>query len=214
MISATIKAFPSFKYAVVFALLGTPVINYEPFYNAMTELLSLFPSLADNGISAYTDLALNYDASALGIPYLVHGFSAIFHLPLLHPENTTASLLSAVESAFAQATATSDSTVQWIQSLNPAEYEDFYAHFKGHNGPENGGENTILSSWLLDKRSLTADKAKLKKALMGAGESGLITAHLISGPGVHNTSLIPGGGNAVNPAFRKAYVHASRSFIH
>lgn len=211
MTSATIKAFPSFRYSVVSALLGTPAINYEPFFNAMAELFSLFPSLADSGISAYTDMGLNFNASALGIPFLVNGLSATFHLPLLHPENTTASLVSALESAFAQATATSNSSIQWIKSLTPAENEDFYAHFKDHNGPDNGGENVILGSWLLDKKALTADKAKLKKALIGAGESGLITAHLISGPGVHNTSLVPGGGNSVNPAFRKAYIHTSES---
>ena len=76
------------------------------------------------------------------------------------------------------------------------------------NTPQDVGIDGRLGSWLLGKEALSKDlntlKTQLRKA--AAGSPSPILGHVIAGPGVRNAK-IPGGGNAVHPAWRNAYTH-------
>jgi len=86
---------------------------------------------------------------------------------------------------------------------------DFATTWKA-SSPQTVGYGGRLGSRLLDKAALTNDTAALQAALRQSTPvpwtySGQATA----GPGTHNpVGGIPGGSNAVLPAWRKAYSHS------
>lgn len=75
-----------------------------------------------------------------------------------------------------------------------------------------GSTNVRLGSWLLGRTALSKPIPDIAASLAGAGAGTPLPqlGHLVAGPGVH-TALdapgIPGGGNAVLPAWRKAFAH-------
>ena len=75
------------------------------------------------------------------------------------------------------------------------------------NPPEAVGVDVRIGSRLLDKEALTSNKSALNAALRAASpQPWTIIGHVVAGPGPRNVS-IPGGSNAVLPAWRKAYAH-------
>lgn len=73
--------------------------------------------------------------------------------------------------------------------------------------PQEVGKSLRFGSRLLDKVALTTDFSKLKDALRTSTPGPwTLLGHLVAGPGPRNVA-IPGGSNAVLPAWRKAYTH-------
>ncbi|OBT38737.1 hypothetical protein VE00_10689 [Pseudogymnoascus sp. WSF 3629] len=206
MISATIKAYPSFKFATVSVMFGAPVSSSDAYCDALTTVFEESPDLGDLGISAYYFGAANVSAAEYGVPVpgMINGFIGSFMLPLIDASNTSASLLTAVNATLAKAIKGAED--QFLTSVTETTFDDFWSWYKDHNGPLNAGFDGILGSRLLDRKSLTGNRAALKEALIVAPGKGTLLGHLVSGKGVHNAK-IPGGSNAVNPAWRSAYVH-------
>lgn len=125
-------------------------------------------------------------------------------LPLIDASNTSDSLLTAVNATLAKAIKGAED--QFLTSVTETTFDDFWSWYKDNNGPLNAGFDAILGSRLLDRKSLTGNRATLKEALIVAPGNGTLLGHLVSGKAVHNAK-IPGGSNAVNPAWRSAYVH-------
>lgn len=74
--------------------------------------------------------------------------------------------------------------------------------------PQSVGSDGRLGSWLLGREGLSQNLTTLATALRAA-DGGLqfpTLGHVVAGPGVRNAQ-IPAGSNAVNPAWRSAYVH-------
>ena len=88
------------------------------------------------------------------------------------------------------------------------EYPDFAKYWKTRP-PQPAGFSGRLGSRLLDEKALTGDFDKLKSALRTSTPAEwYIDGHLVAGPGTHNPpNGIPGGSDAVGPAWRKAYAH-------
>jgi hypothetical protein len=79
------------------------------------------------------------------------------------------------------------------------------------NVPEQVGFDGRLGSRLLGRRALTGNFTTLKALLKQTTPvPWAILGNLVAGPGVREVT-IPGGGNAINPAWRTAYVHLSKS---
>ena len=75
------------------------------------------------------------------------------------------------------------------------------------NPSEPVGSDVRLGSRLLDEKALTSNLTALKDALRKSTPSPwTLIGHIIAGPGPRKVS-IPGGSNAVLPAWRKAYTH-------
>lgn len=74
--------------------------------------------------------------------------------------------------------------------------------------PQSVGSDLRLGSRLLDREALETDlqtlRLRLKQSIRNPDD--MIIGHLVAGLGVKNVK-IPGGANAVLPAWRDAYVH-------
>lgn len=106
-------------------------------------------------------------------------------------------------------------TADWAKdpiviSANTTYFASHSAHW-GNGVPEAAGISGRLGSWLLDREALT-DFTELKRSLKVAVSppSNLIT-HVIGGPALQDAvRTIPGGSNAVFPAWRKTYAHLGK----
>jgi hypothetical protein len=88
------------------------------------------------------------------------------------------------------------------------EHPDYTKGFATHNGPDSAGVPVRLGSRLLDEQALSKPISELKVALRNASGGSAhwpILGHVIAGPGTWSPrGGIPGGSNAVLPAWRKA----------
>ena len=75
--------------------------------------------------------------------------------------------------------------------------------------PEGVGSSGRLTSWLLDEKALSNVTALRQQLEIAMSPDGFIIGHVVAGPGVRN-ARIPGGSNAVLPAWRKAYSHTGK----
>jgi hypothetical protein len=177
----------------------------EAIWDVTANLLSRYPELDAQGIMVYSLVARNFSGKS-GIKVPLDGFLATFILPGLHPENTSLSLTAVVSKLLSKATAAYP--FQFMGGVIPQTYPDFWAWYNVSNGPLDAGYDQYLGSRLLDGKALTQNLTALKEAFKAATASGSgISAYLVGGHGVMNAKP-RGGGNAVNPAWRRAYVHA------
>jgi hypothetical protein len=205
--SVTFKAFPSTPYATALALLANPFPGSSAFWSAIASVLSQFSSLDAQGISGYTFVNPNFTSADLNITSPVDAFYGVFNLPLLHTENSTASLATALNDVFSTATAPYPGS--FVKSVMPKLWDDFYSWYAVNNGPLNAGFDAVVGSRLLSADSLTDNQTAVIEAFKAATPRGSSTeVNLVAGHGVRNAQP-RGGSNAVNPAWRKALVHTT-----
>lgn len=130
-------------------------------------------------------------------------------LPVLSPQNTSSSLSSVLNSILANISSTYPG--QFSFSLaNVTEWDSFYDWWSSDASTETAGYELVVGSRLLGANALR-DTAALETALKGVlpvSEAGTImNFYLLGGKGIEN-AVPRGGSNAVNPAWRKAIVHA------
>ena len=205
----TFKAFPSAPYATVIAFLATAT-GTEAYWDVTANVLSQFPKLNDQGISGYTFIAPRYTNAALNLTMPVDAYYGVFNLPLLYPANSSASLAAAISDVFA--TATAAYPLQFIKSVTPTLYKDFYSWYIINNGPLDAGFDVVVGSRLLDEEALTSNLTAVKEAFQVATPPGSSSnVYLVGGKGVWN-AVPRGSSDAVNPAWRKALVHCGKSY--
>src|SRR6266536_482738 len=204
--SITIKAHPSTPFFVSSVFLGTLPTSGEAYWDVMASLFSKYPSLDAQGLSCYSFLAANFTSAEFNITAPINGYLGSFNLAALYPENTTASFEAVLKNTIAEVTAPYP-PLTFFSSVTTTAYPDFWTWWKDNNGPLNAGGDGLIGSRLLDGKALTADLTALKEALKGTALSGITSMYLVSGHGVHN-AVVPGGSNAVNPAWRTSYVHS------
>lgn len=96
---------------------------------------------------------------------------------------------------------------QVLLSLKTQEYPSFFAWCKEGYDHSTGGKNQYLVSRLLGKNVLEHGGTALKDALeAGDKPNGQWGLYSVAGKGVRNAKSR--GGNAVNPAWGRAYVEA------
>ncbi|KAI8307489.1 FAD-linked oxidoreductase ZEB1 [Colletotrichum sp. SAR11_240] len=92
--------------------------------------------------------------------------------------------------------------------LQTEQFSSWFDWFDKYRDARPVGYHLIFASRLLDEAALTEDVDALAAAVETATESvGRVTAFLVAGKGMHE-AVPRGGGNAVHPAWRRAYVHA------
>ena len=206
LISVTVKAFPSAAFATASVQVVSSIEDSDAFWNVLTNMLSRFPALNDQGVAGYNNIASNITLPEFNIMTPINGLSGIFFLPLVHPSNTTESFAASINDFVAQTTA---GYPQVVSSVNFTTYPNFFAYYQNGNGPLDGGTDVMLGSRLLDGKALTGNSTALKQAIQLATPPGQVTqANLVGGRNVWNAKP-RGGSNAVNSAWRRAYVHAS-----
>jgi hypothetical protein len=217
MTSVTMKTFPAPQVMHVdFALLASGNSTAtRTIFDMVAYVVSQLPSLGDQGLSGYSFF----------FP-LLKGILSLFPLPGDTPDDPAAEMGGFFMSA-ALMNATADDMRriwapvlahvnatwpnQFVPILETKSYPSFYAWFQEHYDTTPAGQDGYAVSWLLDAESLTRDLNKNSQAFERFAGGDLGTAYLVSGKGVHNAQP-RGGGNAVLPAWRKAYIHASTWF--
>jgi hypothetical protein len=201
--STTIAAFTSVPLLMYNVTFGT-LPESEQCWDSMAYWLSQYPVLAEYGLSGYG--AIEPNTSIDGTHY--GGFSGIFLLPMLSPENTTASMAAVIDPILAKVNATWPGYFQF--ATNSQTYPSFYEWWLTSNGPDYGGYELMVGSRLLPVEALTTNLTALKVAMQGFinPQEQSISVDFVSGKGVWNA--VPRGGNdSVNPAWRKAVIHMS-----
>jgi hypothetical protein len=187
-------------------------INYtnKASFDMISKLVSNFPTLADKGVSGYPIILHNspwlvtYANGSLGLD-LVNGM--LGKLIMIKTKNK-ADIEGLFTPIFKEINATWPN--QMTTSMNTTYYPSFYAWWSEHFDPSPVGHENLIASRLLDTKALTGNATALKGALEKFSAGGQATVFIVSGKGVHDAKP-RGGGNAVLPAWRKAYVHASES---
>ncbi|KAH8682868.1 hypothetical protein BGZ60DRAFT_479702 [Tricladium varicosporioides] len=202
--SITIRAFPSTPFLASTTLLALPP-QFPGYYHLLSSIYAQFPTLSAKGISTYSYFKPNFTSDAWNITSPVNAYYSSFMFPVLSPLNTTESFAAAINEAVSIATKDFPAG-QVIGGFEPVKsYPDFWEWYKDHNGPAAAGTDGLLGSRLLDSEALTKDPAKLATALEGAGGQTGMGMFLVGGKGVASKVT---DYNSVNPAWRKAFVHA------
>ena len=203
MTSVTVKTYPTPKLLHMILTIATlsALPPAKGTWDMLAYVLAQYPSLGDAGLAGYSFLFDNFNPT-FGSP-AVSGVQASFVLqdtqdakdmlklwtPIFEHINTTWPGFSIVP--------------------NITEYSSFWEWYQPNKDDFAAGKNQYIFSRLLDDKALTGDRNATRDAFRALSASGTGTAYLVSGKGVWNAKP-RGGSNAVLPAWRKAYVHASK----
>lgn len=205
MTSVTFKTYPSPKIEqLTLVIATTDVSNPRPIFDMVAYVLSQFPSLGDQGLSGYSyffpSIRNPFDGGATTV-------GGMFMAAVLQDSSPEA-MHKLWDPVLAHINVTWPGLFQVI--YQPKSFPSYLGWYEENYDTSAAGQNSYLGSRLLDKTALTANLTKSSAALERFANGTLSTAYLVSGKGVHNAQP-RGCGNAVLPAWRKAYVHASAS---
>lgn len=97
--SATIKAYPSFPFAVVSFLIGTENAS-DAYWSMVASMLSQYLAHLAKGIAGLPFILPSYENPALNITTPVAAYAGTFSLSVLSPSNTSDSLAAALTTVF------------------------------------------------------------------------------------------------------------------
>lgn len=177
--------------------------------DVIAYLFAQFPTLMDGGLSGYNFVQSGIDnpTPGPGAPGKVSGMTGSYILQDDDDPEAIPRLIGPIEEAIRE---------RWggavASTLNVSSYDSFLGWYRENLDPESAGFDVYLRSRLLDREALEGDERALRRALeptLGDPLSGL-QAFMVGGEGVRD-AVPRGGGNSVLPAWRNAYVHASKS---
>ena len=205
MTSVTVKTYPSppiVSLTLIIATLDPGPISSSVF-DVNTYFLSQLPSLGDAGLSGYVIMLSKYPNPLDGGSTTVGGVGGLLAIQDTQNPNDMLALIGPTVAHI-------NATWPGYQIIpNITTYPSFWAWYQDNYDKGSAGSDIYVGSRLLDEHALTANfnasRAAYAQLLTGAGTG---TAHLVGGKGVRNAKP-RGGGDAVLPAWRKAYVHLS-----
>ncbi|RDA94776.1 hypothetical protein CP533_6726 [Ophiocordyceps camponoti-saundersi (nom. inval.)] len=174
-------------------------------WDLIAYVVSKLPYLSDSGLSGANFISKSAldRASAPGLPPGMAGVTGGSNTMLnLDDPNTVNTIFKPINDTL---------NARWPGKatlyLQSTDYPSFLAWFNVHYDGTTGGISRYIVSRLLDKEALTSDPKAIREALQAANEpKGIQALFTVAGKGVHEAK--PRGGNAVHPAWRRAYVHA------
>lgn len=166
-------------------------------------VLSRFPSLGDAGLSGYSYLFNTIPNPLDGGVTNVSGMIASVVLQDTQSPRVMTDLWAPILTHISQ------TWPEVIIDTNITTFPSFLAWYHEHHDTTPTGNDTYVGSRLLDETALTANLTASAEAFKQMSSGGVSTAYLVSGKGVHD-ALPRGGGDAVLPAWRRAYIHASK----
>ncbi|KAL7786986.1 FAD-binding domain-containing protein [Trichoderma ceciliae] len=205
--SVTLKTHPSPKVlGVTFIIITDPKESFV--FDLITYVTSQIPSLMSQGISGYNIVTRDMQSPVQlpGIPDRVAGFMGSCILQNVDNPDVIAKAFNPINDTIRERWS---NKVQFYSLIN--QYDSWLGWFdKNFDSSQAGGSSYIVSR-LLDGEALTSNPKKLNMALKAATSSGgTMAVFMVAGKGVREAKP-RGGSNAVNPAWRTAYVHALNS---
>ncbi|KAL9070885.1 MAG: hypothetical protein Q9157_005661 [Trypethelium eluteriae] len=193
----TVRTFPASPIALYdFKLQAAP--NSTVYWDIMGHLLAQLPDLSAANVSAFTYLYPNITPSESGGP--VASFEGVFALPEPTSSSSLEDLLTPIW-RYVNETYPNQTVTQAKSTV----YPNLYSLFLDFADDSAAGVDKVVGSWLLPPDTLT-DDAFTDALISFLGNSGG-RLYMVSGRGVWNAQP-RGGSDAVNPAWRKALVHA------
>lgn len=202
-------------------LMTTNTAEPRPIFDMSAYILSQFPSLGDQGLSGYSYVIANMPVSVLGLfpggddqgPSALDPNATVggFIFTGVVQNSSPEALRKLWDPIFAHVNATWPGRFMLVYL--PASFPSFLGWFAENYDTTEAGIDTITGSRLLDRRALTANLTALSAAFERFADGEMSTAYLISGKGVRDARPRGCGGNAVLPAWRRAYVHATLGVI-
>lgn len=205
MTSVTMKTFPTPKLEAGTAIIATPQIeDPRPIFDMTAYVLSQLPDMGDQGFSGYSYVFRQIPNPLDGGNTTVGGIVFSGVLQNSSPEE----LRGLWDPIFAHVKATWPDLFMTLY-YEPKSYPSFLGWFSENYDTTSAGENSHVGSRLLDRDALTKNLTSLSEAFERFTDGEISTAYLVSGKGVHNAKPRGCSGNAVLPAWRKAYIHAT-----
>lgn len=200
MTSVTLQTHPTPKLVAVNLAIASLNLSAPWVWDMNGYLLSQFPYLDSKGVSGYSVVTHNYS-----VPYGTYGNVNIAGLAgeflLLGTENTT-DMQAIWDPVIAHVNAIWPDAVALV-GLIP--YPSFASWLEVYSDKDPSGYDLWVGSHLLDATSLTSNSTAVGQAFeIFSGQ-----AFLVSGNGTRYAKP-RGGSNAINPSWRKTYVHASK----
>ena len=203
MTSVTVKTYPSPPLVGLNLFVVTPHDNTTSIWSAVSYIISQYPSLGDQGLSGYSFIVSNYPNPLDGGASNVTGLAASMVLQDTQDPDDMNRLWEPVLSHVNQ-------TWHGLQILpNATAFPSFLSWYGENFDQSTTGHDTYLGSRLLDAEALTADPEGNSEVFRDFTSSQVGSFYLVGGKGVREAKP-RGGSNSVLPAWRKAYVHASK----
>ena len=200
MTKVTIRTIPSPRLAVYnFNLQKEP--NSTAYWEIVAYFLAQYPTLSAANVSAFTYLYPHITPTEGGPP--VASFEAVLVLP--DPTSETE-----LEDLWAPFWTHVNETYngQFVNQTTSSVFPNLYSMFLDYADASTAGVDKVVGSWLLPADTLTDENFK-DTLVTFVGESGS-RLYMVSGKGVWDAKPRD-GGDAVNPAWRKALIHAGMS---
>ena len=199
------RAYPRLP-VTIYSFAYSTTATSDTFWSLIAYFHSQLPDLSDAGVMGYYFISSNNSASTSD-PARQGTLTGAWILPQRSVEQAQA--------IFAPMEKNLDMNVfKWTDpvflSNNTLPAPDFTKAWLAVSPPGQVGTEVRLGSRLLDRKALSSDPERMKNLLKQASPSPAdpILGHLVAGAGVRNVKNgIPGGSNAVLPAWRDAYVH-------
>lgn len=201
------KARPAPEFLTVDIMLGTQTGN-PSYWPVVAAVLKNLATLDEAGIAGYGYVYPNYTVPGNQFPWNVDGFAGTYLMPVLSPANTTTSLAAAWQAILDSVTAAYPG--QFLSSVTPHSWPDFWAWYQTSNGPLTAGNDQIIGSRLLAKEDFQNETAVAEAFKTFVPLGGLAITHLVSGAGVRNAQP-RGGSDSANPLWRKTLLHVATS---
>lgn len=200
------RAYPPISTSITTLAFNTTA-DSDTFWSAAAKFHSEMPRLGEAGVMGYYQLNPRNPEEANS------SIAGQFGATLLTPRQSkkqSEELLTPVMKAMNDKSQ-GDTIHPYINSTEAPNFMSAYFTVWGSK-PETAGTSSRLGSWMLDAKALHADAEHIKNALRTSTPAGeLMIGHMVAGPGTHNPpNAIPGGSNAVGPAWRKAYAHVGK----
>jgi hypothetical protein len=208
LVSVTVKVYPSLAYTFVSYSYNT-TSDSDAFWSLTAYWASMLPQLSEAGLMGYHYPVPNDPSEKnTSIAGKLRGY---WFGPELSKSEFEAVLAPVNEHI---------RTAQWgapvIASNTTLTGDNFSALVATGLGDDDGGIPVRLGSRLLDGKALSKPLAEIKKTLRKAhGLSRGLQIFNLAGPGAREpVGGIPGGSNALLPAWRSAYAHVGTLMFH
>jgi len=204
-VSVTVKVYPVLPYTFVSYSYNT-TSDSDAFWSLVAYWASQLPQLSEAGLMGYHYPEPNVPSEKnSSISGKLHGFLNGPELSVSEVEALLAPLNEHIR------------TAQWgapIFASNTTTSGDHYSALMTTGfGDADGGIPARLGSRLLDGKALSKPLDEIKNALRTASTLSIgLQIFNVAGPGARNPpGGIPGGSNALLPAWRNAYAHTGKS---
>lgn len=196
---------------MVLAIVTDPTESFVP--DLLAYIASQMPNLMEQGVSGYNIITKDMEnpIQEPGLPDRIAGLVGSCIMQDIDSSKVITETFNPMNETIQQRW---PNKVQFYTIIQ--QFDSFLGWFDKNYDMNPAGGSTYLVSRLLDGEALTGDSEALKNALqqvLSSGSTGSMAAYMVAGKGVQE-AVPRGGSNAVNPAWRKAYIHACEKLRH